>query len=246
MAEEKLGDLFEIATQSRTREEYRGEVLRWFEMNLGTDCGSFGTTVQVPELTVRHISAEVGFAYYEESARLGPSLQELFEEIEIAGGVLRPYDAFGRAHRASRPIYGDVFERTGARTMLSVILRSRGERCAALHFYRAGRGARFTDAEESMLRRAWPILALGDALGRASPLLPAPNTPRPRGQIGISRRERQIIGYVAAGLTNPEIGMLCGTSGNTVRNQLAALYRRLQVRSRAELAAMAHACDLLG
>jgi DNA-binding CsgD family transcriptional regulator len=51
--------------------------------------------------------------------------------------------------------------------------------------------------------------------------------------------ERQVALAALAGLSNAEIARMRGSSPRTVANQLATLFRKLGVRSRAELAARA-------
>jgi DNA-binding NarL/FixJ family response regulator len=51
----------------------------------------------------------------------------------------------------------------------------------------------------------------------------------------LSTREQQIAMLVVEGLSNKEIGALLGTSANTVRKQVAQVYRKLGVRGRVEL-----------
>jgi DNA-binding NarL/FixJ family response regulator len=55
----------------------------------------------------------------------------------------------------------------------------------------------------------------------------------------LSRRENQIVDAILAGCTNKEIAHRLGVSDQTVKNQLSALYRKLGVSSRLELALMA-------
>ena len=55
--------------------------------------------------------------------------------------------------------------------------------------------------------------------------------------LGLTPSERQIAAAILAGLSNAAIGRLRGTSARTVANQIAALYRKLGVHSRTELAA---------
>ncbi len=52
--------------------------------------------------------------------------------------------------------------------------------------------------------------------------------------------ERQVALAVLAGLSNADIARMRGSSPRTVANQVAAIFRKLGVRSRAELAARAH------
>jgi DNA-binding NarL/FixJ family response regulator len=53
-----------------------------------------------------------------------------------------------------------------------------------------------------------------------------------------SHRERQVIGYVAAGLTNSEIADALFLSESTVKSHLSSAFRKLGVRSRKEAAAL--------
>jgi DNA-binding CsgD family transcriptional regulator len=52
---------------------------------------------------------------------------------------------------------------------------------------------------------------------------------------GLTRRERQIVEHLRAGLTNREIGRTLGISANTVRNTLARLFEKVGVSTRSEL-----------
>ena len=52
----------------------------------------------------------------------------------------------------------------------------------------------------------------------------------------LTEAERAIAPLVAKGYTNEEIARLRGTATRTVANQLAALYRKLDVTSRVEMA----------
>lgn len=54
---------------------------------------------------------------------------------------------------------------------------------------------------------------------------------------GLSAAERQVAGDAAAGLSNAAIAKKRGRSPRTIANQLASIYRKLGVASRAELAA---------
>ena len=53
-----------------------------------------------------------------------------------------------------------------------------------------------------------------------------------------SHRERQVIGHVAAGLTNSEIGDVLFLSESTVKSHLASAFAKLGVRSRKDVAAL--------
>jgi DNA-binding NarL/FixJ family response regulator len=53
-----------------------------------------------------------------------------------------------------------------------------------------------------------------------------------------SHRERQVIGHVAAGLTNSEIGDVLFLSESTIKSHLASAFTKLGVRSRKDVAAL--------
>jgi DNA-binding CsgD family transcriptional regulator len=52
----------------------------------------------------------------------------------------------------------------------------------------------------------------------------------------LSDAEREVAVLALAGLSNSEIGRRRGTSGRTVANQMATIFRKLGVSSRTELA----------
>lgn len=54
----------------------------------------------------------------------------------------------------------------------------------------------------------------------------------------LSAAERDVASDAAAGLSNAEIANKRGRSARTIANQLASVYRKLGVASRAELAAL--------
>ena len=54
----------------------------------------------------------------------------------------------------------------------------------------------------------------------------------------LSATEREVVHLALSGLSNAQIGKRRRTSPRTIANQLAAAYRKLGVRSRAELAAL--------
>lgn len=56
----------------------------------------------------------------------------------------------------------------------------------------------------------------------------------------LTDREWQVLKLVAQGLTNPEVAASMAYSPSTIRNDLTAIYRKLDVRGRSEAAAKAH------
>ncbi len=65
------------------------------------------------------------------------------------------------------------------------------------------------------------------------------NTPIPRVVEGLSPRETEVLGLVARGLTNREIGESLHIAENTVKNHLRNILDKLHLRNRAQAAAFA-------
>jgi len=66
----------------------------------------------------------------------------------------------------------------------------------------------------------------------------APTTPE-----GLTSAEREVLALVRGGLSNAEIARRRGRSVRTVANQIASIFAKCGVRSRAELFALAAARD---
>jgi DNA-binding NarL/FixJ family response regulator len=62
---------------------------------------------------------------------------------------------------------------------------------------------------------------------------------RPDGRTTVSARERLILGYVAQGMTNRQIGRQLGLSENTVKAELSRIMRQLGLRGRTEAVVLA-------
>ncbi|HET7094198.1 MAG TPA: LuxR C-terminal-related transcriptional regulator, partial [Thermomicrobiales bacterium] len=96
--------------------------------------------------------------------------------------------------------------------------------------------------QEARARRVAPdyVAALLAAFGG--------NAPDGRGRVlpePLSRREREVLRFLAAGLTNREIAEALSISPETVKKHAAAIYGKLGVGRRAEAAAKARALGLL-
>jgi DNA-binding CsgD family transcriptional regulator len=86
------------------------------------------------------------------------------------------------------------------------------------------RGSRFSDATLAHARTLVPVLSLAcRAVARTVEVLPA-----------LTDAEDEMIRYLELGLSTAEIARARGRSFFTVRNQMAALYRKLEVANRAE------------
>ncbi len=61
----------------------------------------------------------------------------------------------------------------------------------------------------------------------------------------LTRREREILGYLRTTMTLTEIADELGLSINTIKTQVRSIYSKLDVRDRAEAGAVARALGLL-
>ncbi len=60
----------------------------------------------------------------------------------------------------------------------------------------------------------------------------------------LSKREREVVGYLGLGYTNQEIALALGSAPRTVRNQLSRVYEKLGVSGRAEAVAAVHGTNV--
>jgi DNA-binding CsgD family transcriptional regulator len=86
------------------------------------------------------------------------------------------------------------------------------------------RGGRFSEAALAHARSLVPVLSLACRVASA----PRDNCP------AVTTSESDLLDYLELGLSTEQIAEARGTSFFTVRNQLAALYRKLGVSNRAE------------
>jgi DNA-binding NarL/FixJ family response regulator len=119
---------------------------------------------------------------------------------------------------------------------------------------RAGaRGYILKDADEPELLRSIRAIASGEALfGPAIAKLLVqyisslePNSARSAFP-ELTEREREVLAFMAQGLSNDEVAQRLGTSLKTVRNQVSSILSKLQVAGREEAIARARAAGLAG
>ena len=73
----------------------------------------------------------------------------------------------------------------------------------------------------------------------------APGNPQAQAALGISAREREVLGALATGCSNKEIARRLGVSPNTVKTHVSRLYAKLEARRRTDAVHRARELGLL-
>lgn len=110
------------------------------------------------------------------------------------------------------------------------------------------RMARTHTGDVALLLVAGLFLGLGLWLGFAvwNRPVPPPGNPAAVASLGLTPREVEVLGLLAAGQANKEIARALGVSPNTVKTHLARLYEKLGAASRTEAIAQGRALGILG
>jgi DNA-binding CsgD family transcriptional regulator len=223
-----VGDLSELAASEVRTEEFRSGSLGLLERLVGFDFGISwrfdGPTAN--DAAIHGFSRSFWERYREQLPRFGAELAPLMAAATERGAV-SDRDVFSLRDRSRLGFYSEIVRPVGSRTYVTGVMVLRGRPIGAVQLGRAG--SVFDPRGIALLREALPILAMGEALRDRDP---------PRAEPALTRREREIVQYAELGFTAKEIAVACGTSVNTVRNQLARLYRKLGVANRAELVAV--------
>ncbi|MBX3273861.1 MAG: helix-turn-helix transcriptional regulator [Sandaracinaceae bacterium] len=221
-------ELADLATRATSRDELRRETLARLERIVGLDVAiawGFGED----EATIAGFDLALWQRFRAHSSRYAGDVGALLEGAARARGVVRDVDALDARRREASPFYAEIVRPAGSCGFLTCVLEVRGARVAALQLGRARRrGPVFRSREAEALRRLLPVLALGEAIH---------TRPTPTPDARLTPRENELLRYLALGLTNREIALACGTSPNTVRNQLAGIFRKAAVSTRSELVA---------
>lgn len=227
-----LADLATLTTDCWSASEYLAARAEWLHAHV--DCEAIYQGAVLPSAnfapSVTGVEPRQTKACEASVERYWSDRTRLNRGAEDAGGIAIDIDVLDARARDRSEFYHEVMNPMGFRSTAVVVLKLRGTLTSAIWLGRCGRGrrARFrSPAAMRVLREALPLLVLGDAIH--PPVAGAPP------DLGLTRREREIVFYVERGLTNTEIARLCGTAHATVKNQIASILRKVGASNRTEL-----------
>jgi DNA-binding CsgD family transcriptional regulator len=242
-----LSELASTATRCLSADEFRSEAIAWIDRAVGIDA-AFLVQLNGPQAKVTTALNFDPGVIDRLHRNIGTYANEIRAHMEAALRMDGAYSGeMSRLERwaalpHSEGLIEDFAFPLGIRIGTPVVATFRSKPLAVFFLGRSGRQRLLTPEQGCLLSTAAPILALGMALQeRGAPALPKDPPPHLRGapRAALTPRERSVVEYAVLGLTCREIGLALGTSVNTVRNQLAAIFEKLSVASRAEMVAVA-------
>lgn len=217
----------DLAQETGSAAEFERAVLDRFERSIGFDCAflfaldTLPTSLGLAPDFASRITAGTRAARYD---------REMLPVKTVAlakKGVAIDSEVLGSA-RFQLAYFRELAAPADGKHSLLGYLRLRGEVLGMVMLGR--RRQSFGDGEVAALESALPSLAVARASFDA---------PRPCTLEKLSSRERELVRYLSLGYTNREIALACGTSANTVRNQLVSVFAKLGASTRAEAVGIA-------
>ncbi len=151
-------------------------------------------------------------------------------------------ELFSAVERGRLEFFNEILRPQGITQRIVGDVSFHGRPLATMQLCRHGRSQRYSAREIDHARRLLPAIGLAHAALLSS----AERRPEPKDGSPLERlsaRELEIARYVRHGYRSREIAALLGTSPLTVRNQLSAIFTKLDLTSRAELAAFIAVTD---
>jgi DNA-binding CsgD family transcriptional regulator len=231
--------LADLALSSPSRALFRVEALKLLRHWIGFDAG-FIYALRPGEPTREGTFDGVDMPLFERS--LGGWWKEYAREVEAVAmaslrnrGAQTDSNVFSEDQKSRLSFYTDIFGPLRVKDAMFCHVGQTLIDGPMMGLVRQGRTARkFSNAALELVRDLLPLLRVADGLlGR---LAPAARDSIPIAKL--TRREQEIVELVLLGYTNPEIALALGTSVNTVRNQLALVFRKTGASTRAELVAL--------
>jgi DNA-binding CsgD family transcriptional regulator len=171
--------------------------------------------------------------FMEQPAYYAPGLQKAFAAAAAIGAFVDG-EVYSSRERDTVPYFAELVRPQGVTSQIVAVVDFHGRSRASIHLCRHGRASAFSPDQAALVARLVPAIALAQAafdVAGASPEM------SPLAHERLTHRELVVAALAARGFRNRDIAALLGTSPNTIRNQLAATFRKMGVRTRAGLAA---------
>jgi len=164
-----------------------------------------------------------------------------FHTAHRDGGTHRISDSLSATAFRATPLYAEYYARIGLDHALALPLHVDRRLLVSFVFNRKGRD--FSDGERELLDLVRVPLATlyrqSCALAQARAALAASGDPSPPPEpegadalAALTDREREVLGWVAAGKSNVQIADIVGASPRTIAKHLERIYEKLGVESR--------------
>jgi DNA-binding CsgD family transcriptional regulator len=247
----RLLDLIGDASELLEIEEFRLGLLQALKRAVPSDWVSLNDIGPDPESISVIMDPPAEPELVEEFSRLAHQ-NPLIEHYNAThdGRALRISDVVSQEEFHSREIYQRVYQVLGVEYQIAFTLPHVRDRILGVVLSRSERD--FDDDERDVLEAARPFLIqayrnavrysallAGQRAGHPSTLA-LPGIARLR-QLGLTRRQSEVLQLIATGAAEREIGSRLGISHRTVQKHLEHCYRALGVDSRSQAAAIAWA-----
>jgi DNA-binding CsgD family transcriptional regulator len=241
--ETELAAFVAASADCTSRERFRDLALTRLAAILGVSVGFFLSLDRGPSVpSVLPWDPALADQLSRQRTRYLAELAPIAQAARGAGGVVVDTAVLTAPARRRLGFYAELVGPRGLGELLFAYVGLRGVQSAVIALGRPAGAPGFGLAERAALVRLLPAIKLGDHAHTRT------RAPRATGWARGSRegafvaacgqlteREQEIVGYVAVGLRNDEIALACGSSVNTVRNQLRSIFRKVGVASRTEL-----------
>lgn len=222
-----LIDVINCAAEALSVEAFETAVLDLLSREAGADVAFFMTKGANRPPTVAGLDAAVIGRALDGGERYAREFEPVKRAALATRGVAIDTEVFGLGAVQAAAYHRHLAAPIGGRHSLWAYLRLRGRVRGAIMLGRCG--SAFREADAHVVEEMLPALAVAHASFGESTTCAKIGT--------LSTREREILGYLHLGYRNREIATACGTSPNTVRNQLASVFEKLGVTTRSEAVA---------
>jgi DNA-binding CsgD family transcriptional regulator len=152
-----------------------------------------------------------------------------YHAVQRGPGAHRISDSIPFARFRHSALYDEYYRRIGIDHVVAVPIEVDDEVLVSFVLNRKRRD--FSDRERELLDRVGPVLARLFAALRASSRV-GTAAPRLRSELALTPRERDVVGWLAGGKTDRDIGAILGCSHRTVQKHLQRIYEKLGVETR--------------